>query len=71
MIIYLLCEEYHNINYGKLETYSIYPYRNKEDIYVRLADESSHTKEEIKEFLQKGNFFSGNFIYHIEEHELL
>ena len=72
MKIYLLYEEYGNRNYGTIENYCAYPYKNYEDVIQRLMYESSSPKSLIEEKLKDGGYFdSGSFLYHIEESELL
>ena len=70
MKIYTLLEQ--PINSTSLITVNVYNYTKLDTVLEHLSNELNQTKEQVKTILDNNvDIFSGNFIYKLEESELL
>ena len=76
-MIYILHEKFYPhkelIENTPIDNYSVYPYKNYNDVINRIIEETGKTREDIITDLNSSRHcvISGNFVYEIEETELI
>ena len=75
-MIYILHEKFYPykeiVENTPIDSYSVYVYKNYDNVINRIIDETGKTREDIITDLNSSRHcvISGNFVYEIEESEL-